>query len=129
MSNQVEVNKNEENGNKKKPESKGVLSRVSIPDVLAVKAQEVLLLLKGKGADIKVDDLFQDLFAKVDDRYWERQEEKLTPDIYIFEQAKRDPALMAALIKKAKKGLEKSQRGEQQRKTRKKENTSSEASL
>ncbi|MBU6375027.1 MAG: hypothetical protein KGQ59_03455 [Bdellovibrionales bacterium] len=123
MNTEFESIGSEENKNRKKSESKNGSSKISLPDVVAIKANETLQALKDRGAEVRIEELFQDLFEKADERYWSRQIERLTPDSYIFEQAKSDPALMMALIKKAKRGLEKKQRvnGEPSNKKRKTE--------
>lgn len=110
MNTEVESIGSEENKNKKKPEAKSSLQRVSLPEDVASKANETLQTLKDRGADVKLEELFHDLLERVDDRYWKRQIERLTPDTFIFEQAKSDPELLQALIKKAKRGLEKKNR-------------------
>lgn len=110
MNTEIETIGSEETKNKKKPEAKNILQRISLPDDVAAKAIETLQTLKDRGAEIKLEEIFHDLFERADERYWNRQIERLTPDTYIFEQAKSDPALMMALIKKAKRGLEKKHR-------------------
>ena len=110
MNTEIESIGSEENKNKRKSETKSSLQRVSLPEDVASKANETLQVLKERGADIKLEEIFQELFERVDERYWNRQIERLTPETFIFEQAKSDPVLMMALIKKAKRGLEKQQR-------------------
>ncbi len=100
------MNQTEEMKNKKKAEPKGQLFRVALPEHIGAKAQEAIAALKERGADLKLEDLLKELIDKADERYFDRQVEKLTPDTFIFEQAKNHPEILASLIKKAKRAIE-----------------------
>ena len=80
--------------------------KIEIPSPLIQLSLDAMTELKKRGADIKPEDLFATVFRTLDIDYFNDQVEKLTPETYLFEEAKNDPEIMAILSLTAKRLME-----------------------
>lgn len=81
-------------------------SKISVPESVMESAIVAHKELKKRGANIKLEDLFLDLFDGVKDSYWDKQIEKLTPDDYLIELVKQNSDARARLLSEAKRLME-----------------------
>lgn len=86
--------------------------KISISEDIYLKAIKVQKDLKLRGANVKIDELFSDLLMKADEAYWKAQQDRHTPEDYLFDLAKEHPEVRAYLIKYAKRAFDKVERGE-----------------
>ena len=100
-------------GVKKDNKGAGAGIRISLPELVAEKLQNILKILKERGSEAKADDVLSSLFLSVDDEYLNEQLEALTPASYYLELAKDHPQLLAQLIQQAKRGMQQIERGEE----------------
>lgn len=92
--------------------SKQVHQKIQVSESVFVEALRVFKELKGRSAQIKIEDLFQEAFEQLDEKYWNRQLEKFTPDEFLLEMATENPEAKQFLIQQARKALELMSRGE-----------------
>jgi len=87
------------------------ITKISVPEGVMEAAVSAHKELKKRGANIKIDDLFSDLFEGLKDSYWEKQIEKLTPDDYLIELVKQNSDARARLLSEAKRLMDAINRG------------------
>ena len=77
--------------------------KIQVPESVMESAINTHKELKKRGASVKIDDLFMDLFASIDSDYWDQQIEKITPDDYLIELVKQNSDARASLLREAKR--------------------------
>jgi hypothetical protein len=91
-------------------EKRGV--KISIPDEINDRAGQAFRELKKRGAQVRMEDLFADLLLKADEKYFDAQVEKHTPDEYLINLAIQNPEAKRLLIEQARKALEAINKGD-----------------
>ena len=80
--------------------------RIEIPTNILEMALKSLETLSLRGSLIKIDSLFTVALERLDQKYFDQQVERLTPEAHILDEAKNDPEIMALLSIAAKKLLD-----------------------
>lgn len=94
--------------------------KVTLPESVAVSLQATLKELRIRGADIRPEDLLEDAFKALNEHYWDRQIDRLTPDEYLLTLAAHHPEAKLYLIQQARRALDLMKKGEPIVKSRKK---------
>jgi hypothetical protein len=114
---------------RKAKEVKMPLSRIALPESVNARVQETLKILRARGAELRIEELFSEMFSALPEQYWENQIERLTPPTYFLEKAKENPEVLSFLLKQAKKAFEQLERGEPLEKERKKRSATDGSSI
>lgn len=80
--------------------------RMLIPDECLPAFQALKERLKKFEVDVKPEQVFRALFKNLDEEFYKKIEEELTPPEMQLEDAKKHPEIMAILISNYKKMLE-----------------------
>ena len=101
-------------------DQKQKLLKIELPEEISQMANETMMHLKKRGANIKCEAIFAALFADLDKKYFDKQIDRLTPDDYLLELVKQNPEAHLHLVLQAKRILNAVNRGESINKERKK---------
>jgi hypothetical protein len=100
---------------KKRPTS------LRVPEQMSLWVENALRELKARGAEVSIEELFAPALARINEQYFVKRVEELTPDHHLLEIAKSHPEVLRVLSLHAKKLLEAASRGEPVRLRKKRE--------
>ena len=93
---------------------------MKLSEEVVTQANATLKELRLRGADIRLEDLFEECFKSLKSDYWERQLDRFTPDEHLLTLATENPEAKQFLIQQARRALEMVKKGEPLIKDRKK---------
>jgi cell division protein YceG involved in septum cleavage len=79
--------------------------KIQIPHEASNLAQDAFKELKKRGAEIRPEELFSELFDGLSKEYFDEQVERLTPETYFLDLAKSNPELLSEIVATIKKSF------------------------